>query len=304
MCIRYRGVMLSGCKSRVMIACVTFETVMITEPIVSYQTNRVHLIHWVTDLDEFSKRHPGEDDKIKEYREKISIYQQFYDEVKYSIENDIENVEIHEHIAKVFDFSEMLRTVLAIIASEKDSEIFVNISSGSSEFTAAAVIASMMNPDVRAFSVITDRFTIDTAENIRKSYYDKDTGRPIGLTRSVRDVKEIPKYRMEMPKEHLVLGLRILSERLRNKQHTAAKYMVYSFKHAGIWFRDTGSPSPDKPEQDQTEAVYYHRDYVTPWLDSGWVEKDDIVKNRLKVLPDGQRIVDTFYTFDNKLNRQ
>jgi len=288
--------MLSGCKCRVMIACVTFETVMITEPIRSYQTNKVHLIHWITDIDDFRRRHSGEDDRIAEYMEKAEIYRQFYEEVRQNIVLEIENVEICEHIAKVFDFSEMLRTVLSIMASERDSEIFVNVSSGSSEYTAASVIASMMHPDVKAFSVITDKFTVDSAENIRKTYFDMNTGRPIGLTKSVRDVKEIPKYRMEMPKEHLVLGLRLLSERLQNKQPTAAKYMVHALKHANIWFRETGNSTSDKPEQNQTEAVYYHRDYVSPWLENGWVEKDDIVKNRLKILPEGQRAVDTFYT--------
>ncbi len=283
-------VMLSGCKDRVMVACVTFETVMITEPVKAHHTTRVHLIHWISELNESVG-----DPRSVERKGKMRIYQEFYDHVVEKLRSDVEGVEIVEHIARVFDFSEMLRTVLDILRMEQDSQVYINISAGSSEYTAAAVVASMMNPVVEAFSVITDRFTVDSPDEVRRVYYDPDTGKPVGLTKSVRDVKSIPKYRMDMPKEHLVRGLRMLSEKIATKGPTSAMYMVYSLKKAGLWLRDNGEPVPEKPVRDQTEAVYYHRDYVAPWLANGWVEKDDVFKNRLRVLPEGQRIMDTFY---------
>jgi len=55
----------TGYRERVMIACVTFETAMVVEPIHSYRVNKAHLIHW----------------DAARATEKDRIYREFYDEV-------------------------------------------------------------------------------------------------------------------------------------------------------------------------------------------------------------------------------
>lgn len=274
----------TGYRERVMIACVTFETAMVVEPIHSYRVNKAHLIHWDSGRG----------------TEKDRIYREFYDEVVRRIGGS-GDVEVCEHVEKVYEFSDMLRTVLEIIDAESGSgrgpEIFVNISAGSSEYTAAAVIASMMNPGVTPFSVRTKSFTVDTPAEIRKAYYDDgDPPKPIGLTREIKDVDEIPKYSIEMPKRHLVVGLRLLSERLEANRPTSSRYMVHEFKRTGVWFRDTHLPIPDKPVRDQKEAVYYHRDFVTRWKEAGWVEDDELIGKRLRLTAEGRRVIATFHT--------
>ena len=143
----------SGKKNRIMIACVTFETTKITEPVKFYESNRVHIIHYVKDPHDPKSR----------------VYVDFYEQVCKLIEVDgSRTVEIVEHNEKVNDFTIMLRTVLNIIREEKDCsedcDIYVNISSGSSEYAAASAIASMMNPGTIPFSVSTKEYTVQGEE--------------------------------------------------------------------------------------------------------------------------------------------
>ena len=111
--------MSSGRKRRIMIACVTFETAKITEPIEFYEANRIHLIRYSKDPDD-----------------KEIIYNLFYERVVELVGQMGRDIEIVEHNEVVFDFRTMLRTVLEIIQSEnrkeEGCEIYVNVSAGTS----------------------------------------------------------------------------------------------------------------------------------------------------------------------------
>ena len=160
--------MVSGKKERVVISCVTFETVKISDPVKFYDATRAHLIHYIRE---------GLDPS------RTAIYREFYDKVADTIRKSGRDVEIIEHNEIVSDFTVMLRTILSIIDSEKrngDCDIYVNISAGSSEYAAAATIASMMSKGVIPFSVGTDSFTISSDEDIRQVYYVNNE--PMGLT--------------------------------------------------------------------------------------------------------------------------
>ena len=54
----------SGRKKRVMIACVTFETVKVTDPVRYYECSKVHIIHYT-----------------KETSDKKTMFSEFYDRV-------------------------------------------------------------------------------------------------------------------------------------------------------------------------------------------------------------------------------
>ena len=156
-----------------MIACVTFETVKITDPIKFYDIDKAHLIHYVKD--------PKSERGI--------VYQEFYDQVCRLIKEDSDNVtEIKEHVEKVSQFLPMLKLVIKIIedelTSDEPTDLYVNISAGTSEYTAAAVIASMMKPEVIPFSVGTERYTVEDYDDIRRAYYTDDMV-PVGLTKTV-----------------------------------------------------------------------------------------------------------------------
>ena len=270
--------MSSGKKERIVISCVTFETVKISDPIKYYDATRAHLIHYIRkDLD------PS----------KTKVYREFFDRVKENIDSTGRGVEIVEHNEVVSDFSKMLRTLLWIIDSEQkrgECDIFVNISAGSSEYAAAATIASMMSENVVPFTVGTKDFTISSDEDIRRMYYID--GVPMGLTKSTREPKILPVYEIERPPEHLVRGLRVLKEEVDSKRSTSSTKMGPLLVEKDIWIRDTKDENGES--KNQSFAVNYHRDFMKKWLELGWVEKDNLRKKD-KVTEKGMNVINTFY---------
>lgn len=265
-----------------MIACVTFETSKVVNPLLFYEINKVHIIHYVKDA----------------FSEKGRLYSSFYDRAVEMIgEESPLPVEVVEHNENVSSFDTMLRTVLFIIRSEKkddpNCDIYVNISSGSSEYAAASAIAAMMVPGTVVFSVGTKEYTV-SGERIKEAYFID--GKPVGLTKETYDPRILSSYSIQMPEEHLVRGLRILSDRIdRNLPVTSGK-MIEALKSGGVWYREPSSGSPDrKSSQRQTEAVYYQRDFINKWLRNGWIVKDEL-RNKYVLTEDGLSTIRTFYT--------
>ena len=272
----------SGRKKRIMVACVTFETSKVVEPALYYEINKAHIIHYVKDPDSESGK----------------IYDSFRRRVCERLESESpREVEIVEHNERVSDFSVMLRTVLSIIqmenSGEEGCEIYVNISSGSPEYAAAATVASMMVPGTIPFSVNTKEYTVST-DRIRDVYFVDD--QPVGMTKTTYPPRTMPIYAINIPEEHLVRGLRILGHRNEAKLSVTSGRMVEALKEAGLWYRDTESDDPDrKANQRQTEAVYYQRDFISKWLKNGWIVKDDL-RNRYILTERGTTVIGTFYT--------
>lgn len=272
----------SGRKKRIMVACVTFETSKVVEPALYYEINKAHIIHYVKDPDSESGK----------------IYDRFRRRVCERLESESpREVEIVEHNERVSDFSVMLRTVLSIIqmenSGEEGCEIYVNISSGSPEYAAAATVASMMVPGTIPFSVNTKEYTVST-DRIRDVYFVDD--QPVGMTKTTYPPRTMPIYAINIPEEHLVRGLRILGHRNEAKLSVTSGRMVEALKEAGLWYRDTESDDPDrKANQRQTEAVYYQRDFISKWLKNGWIVKDDL-RNRYVLTESGTTVIGTFYT--------
>jgi len=273
--------MISGRRERIVISCVTFETVKITDPIKFYDATKVHLIHYVKD--------PSSDNG--------KIYIDFCERVcEMILENAALPIEIIKHEENVNDFTAMLRAILSIIEEEKQkeepSDIFVNISAGTSEYAAAAAIASMMMPTTIPFSVSTVDYHV---KNVREVFYEKD--KPVGLTRSVRNPKCIPKYSISIPDRNVVMGLRILNEMNKKKLPTKGPDVIRVLMDSGLWRREKGEIDFDKGGRikiTRSDSVYYFRDFIDKWVSNGWVYKDEFRK-RYFLTDEGRIILDTFY---------
>lgn len=266
--------MSSGRKDRVVIGCVTFETEKVVEPVKYYQADRAHIIHYVKQGDRNS-----------------AIYTEFYDEVCSRIRGESKiDVDIIEHNERVTDFSEMLRVMLSIIDSENrrgDCEIFVNISSGTPEYAAAATVASMMSPGTVAFSVNVQEYMVD--EDTVRDVYFRD-GRPVGMAASVFPPKALPDYSFDRPPEYLVRGLRLFHERGEERLSVSSAAMADEMRKRGIWLREM----PGVDARRQSDAVNYHRDYIQKWVANGWIVKDD-VRRRYLITEKGLNVIGTFY---------
>ena len=293
----------TGRKEKIMIACVTFDTVLVTDPVEYYGADVIHLIHYVKDPEKY----------------KGTVYQEFFDRVCEIIgskkhirivkNNDVllkdiikdrkqDEIIIIDHHEKVFYFDDMLRCVLGILETSDpvNNDVFVNISAGTSEYTAAAAIASMMKPGTVPFTMNTKSFTVED-EKIRETYYKDD--KPVGLTKETYETPHsVPYYRIDIPDKRLVRGLRVLYDLSEGgRRSIKAPTVIAILKEKGIWYRDIIAEKGDmRTESDikRTEAVYYQRDFIYKWVDKGWIMKNEF--KRYILSPDGENIINVFYT--------
>ncbi|MCH3978411.1 MAG: DUF6293 family protein [Candidatus Methanomethylophilus sp.] len=278
---------------RIMIACVTFETYKISNPVEYYNTPEVHLIHYIKDSNS-----PGG-----------KIYQEFFKETSRQITDYYhgrnEQSDILDYNRNVSDFPTMLGTVSEIIDSvfleNPKADVFVNISAGSSEYVAAATVASMMYGDnVHPFTVSTKKYTSDLSD-IRGLYYThEENPRPIGLTCETYSPKAIMKVPMNLPNERLVRGLRILDELNGSSMKARSREVIAALKGAGLWIRDDYE-ARDQKTRSMRDTTYFHRDFMDKWMSLGWVVKDEFT-NRYRITDIGKRIIATYYLHGNVRN--
>ena len=273
--------MSSGKRDTVIIACVTFEVDKIVSPVLHYEASRIHLLSSST----------GED-----------VYSEFYKEVCDQIHQKSPKTEIIPHRSKydsvtgydgftVFDFQSVMNEVLCIIESEKASskdlpQIFVNISAGTSEYSAASLMASMMHYDiVKPFTVSALEYAVPI-DKVRDIYY-RD-GKPVGQTIRSREPRSITSYPIEKPDEERVLALAILKEQIELGD-TCAATMMKRLNQAKL-FDDYDVRYNDKPEQ--KDIMRYQRNFVDLWIKDGWIEK--VSKRKTRITSEGESILKVF----------
>lgn len=243
----------------------------VVDPVSHYDATRVHLLH---------------------HAEEGSVYRDFYDEVVKRISDIDPRIEVVPHLCAVYEFSEVMREVLCIMQDEAnrcgdDLDIYVNISAGTSEYSAAALIASMMNTGTAVpFTVGAEEFQVPP-EKVREVYYDGD--RPVGLTKTTKEPKAVSAYPIESPDPVRVLALKVLDEQI-GKDDTCASTMMRLLNERGL-FGDYEKKPTDRPEQ--KEVMRYQRNFVDYWLEKGWVEK--VSKRRSRVTKRGRDVLDVFY---------
>lgn len=273
----------------VVLSCVSFETSMIVEPTVSYGADEVHLFHYVREPDNETGR----------------IYTEFYEEVCSQIRYKLPQVNIVEHAEDpVYDFQLMLRDLLQTVADIRsrpesdedgyvgpDSDILINSSAGTSEFSAAAIIASMMSPGVNSFTVGTREYTIRT-EDIRNIYYR--SGKPLGLTEHTYAPKTIPNFDIMMPEENSVRALRSFHKRSLEGKGLSASCMIQQLKDDGLW-NYRAAPNEKKTDPKQKETMYYQRHYLDRWVANGWIEKPSNY-GKYRLTDTGIIVIKTFFT--------
>lgn len=300
------------------VACVTFETVKITNPVKEIGPfSRIYLFHY------------------SDGSEESRIYDEFYDEVVTQLRvmhyND-KNI-IKENV-KHFYFTEAMHHLLNIMKSEtsKGNRVIVNVSAGSSQFTAAATMACMMVPNCKAMTVSTKEYMV--SKDAARTIYFSDEGRPVGLTKDTYPVKELPTYSIDIPPRDLVRGLRVMWDIFSMKNlakgisstdleamqgKVSYNDLVQAFeqedhksKNRGmnkIWNYEPKEPlkirtTPDKARKlTQSEKMYLMRHFIDEWTRRGWVEKVDGKKGWLRITPSGKNVVDIFHYDPGEVGR-
>lgn len=266
-------------KKRVVIACVSFEVAMVVRPAVEYGADEIHLFHYIR-----SGNNPD-----------AAVYADFYDEVCRQLREQLPKVNIIEHRDEpVYSFQPMLRALLGTVAGVRrdcpEADLFVNVSSGPSEFSAAAIIVAMMTPGASAFTVSTKEYTVSTPQ-LREAYYSN--GRPVGLSAEVYSPRPLPSFFITKPDEGLVRALRVYADQRTRREPVTAVTVIGLLREAGLWDY-TPVAADRKTEPKQKEVMYYQRHYIDSWVRLGWLDKP--ARGAKYDLTDaGQNIIDTFY---------
>ena len=269
-------------KEVVVVSCVTFETAKVVDPIFFYQATRVHLINYVKDENDPDLKVYGDfcQEVINQLRERMGM----------------RDDQIVLHRRPVYDFSSMMEVLHCVLKEEKgpaieDKEVYVNVSAGTAEYTAAATIASMMVPGVKPFTVSTRKYFVPP-EKLREIYYEDN--RPVGMSKEVRDPSLLGIYPIEEPPEDLVRGLRILHEMMKAKKRTSQKNVIQELETKGVWRYEhkPRRPGSDKAKKDQSVTMHYRRHFLEKWKERGWLCQGD---RRLEITESGLCIINTFY---------
>lgn len=273
---------------RIVISCVTFETVMITDPIEHYDATRAYLVHYSKNDDEIYSMCFNRVLDILEssFNTIVFDYGMLEDEhYSGSIGTEIKKQKnlkvIDVNGEKVYKFQDMLKVLFSIIRKERlisaKNPIYVNISAGTSEFSAAALVASMMFDNIEAFSVGTKNYTIEGLEPFK----DKTTNEFIGLSKAVYPPRTINGFKVSLPEKNNILALRLYSE----ENFPSARKMIIALKEKSLWNKEDGNLPNEK--------MRFQRQFIDNWLDSGLIEKKG--RGKYSLTPHGQFSIDTYY---------
>ena len=260
----------SGKKVTTVISCTTFETVKVSDPIVYYEADRAHIIYMSRD----NVRGKFYEDLVSQIKEQVSSKRK---------------VEFFEHNSMVHKYGDMLKIVNDIIKQEKDEfgqfvDIFVNISSGSAEYAAAAMCACMMNAGVIPFTVKV------TEHNIPLEKFRELIGEdaPFGDAKAVDKPKMVETFNLESPKEELISYLAFFAS-IENEPHTNTS-IARMMAEADVW---RYSSKDGKEKAKQASAMQFRRTVLEPLLEKGWIMKGS-TPNRWVITPSGRAILDIF----------
>jgi hypothetical protein len=241
---------------RVVVACVTFETVMVVEPVKYYKADRVYLLH--------QARKAPYSEFLKEVRSQLGTV----------------GCECIERETNVNSFRLIMKEVLGILRMEKEAgnHVYVNVGAGPNVFAAAALIACMMEK-ATAFNVGTEKWTVEP----KLFYID---GKPVGMSSEVRVPYELPEFEIKAPRPELVSGLRAWHKLSQQKGLMNANNMIQKLEREGLM----AEPGPHGTGR-QAKVMKYRRNFLEPWLKEGWLEKDG---RSLKLTEKGKGVLEIF----------
>ena len=161
------------------IAPVGFEVDRIVEPAVSDKADLVYLI----------MHHNVSDDKATKFAEKITL--------------KLKKKRIKTKIvyADRFDLFEIIRVIKEIIKNERDSQILLNVASGSKIHSVGLMMACM---------IFDERSDIHPFYAQAKQYLHTKVSEP--QTKGIKEIHHLPTYQIMTPKLEHLLALKIINE--------------------------------------------------------------------------------------------
>ncbi|MEA3559393.1 MAG: DUF6293 family protein [Candidatus Thermoplasmatota archaeon] len=244
---------------RVVISCVTFETVKIVEPIKHFKADRAYLLH----------------------RAVKQPYVDFLNDVKRQLETErIEQIPVEVNIN---DFQEVLKILIDILEREnrEGNHVYVNIEAGSAIYSSASLLASLMENGIP--------FNVGTREQMIKDtkiYYENE--RPVGMAKKVHDPFILPEFKLQRPNEKLVEGLKIWIEINKDNRRTRLSETIMELQGKGI-LEDC---LDDRGKVTHRGQMSFIRKLREKWIKKGWMRKNE--DNTFSITSYGRSITSIF----------
>ena len=241
--------MSSGRRESVMIFCASAVKDLYLAPVEHYGPDLVHV--FVSDRDD-----------------NVSALER---EVYGNCKKEIGCKKLVEHPIDTRDYEGILASIIEIKKElsgtyGEDLDIFINISSGTPEFSAAAMFAAMLPEPAIAFRV-------DTESDLSKEELEDIAGRISGSVR-VSEPARVTGLKNDDPEEEMIIFLSIVRELLRETRYPKFRTMIELLKDDDAWSYDPSRKSGrGRTSLEDREERYLKRHYIEPALKNGWLEK-------------------------------
>lgn len=267
----------SGKKEAVVISCLTTEVVKVVEPIKFYEATRAYIIVHDT-------RGEGSDN--------ASFYMSIIDESRDQIES-LQRTTVKIVTTDILDYRAVLKTIISIISAERAiseiSTIYLNISSGTTEFAAGAMVAATQDEDIIAFSVKAKGSNLDLEQVIKTCTVE---GRSVGTTKDVCDPIKVLTFGSVAPNDRHVACLEILKAQ-EKENYLNFNEIIDALKTKGVWDY-VPEVKRTRTDDSQKERMFFRRNYITPMLDKGWVVENHKKRNKFDLTSKGEAIVSVY----------
>ena len=241
--------MSSGRRESVMIFCASAVKDLYLAPVEHYGPDLVHVF-------------------VSDRGDNVSALER---EVYGNCKKEIGCKKLVEHPIDTRDYEGILASIIEIKKElsgtyGEDLDIFINISSGTPEFSAAAMFAAMLPEPAIAFRV-------DTESDLSKEELEDIAGRISGSVR-VSEPARVTGLRNDDPEEEMIIFLSIVRELLRETRYPKFRTMIELLKDDDAWSYDPSRKSGrGRTSLEDREERYLKRHYIEPALKNGWLEK-------------------------------
>ena len=220
------------------------------------------------------------------------VYNEIIENVRKRLSGSLAEDEIHEVRTKLFDITELLKTLRQLIESEnaKNNLVFVNISSGSSLYRATALMAAQMF-NGKPYITTAKKFYLD------EDYYrDPETNELRGLTEECNPLTLLePMFPITPPKEKLARALLIMTKSSEKISQTEFVKKLESYGlMEDIYEEGITQISKGTPITKRALAEFRYR-FLNPLLEKEWINREGKGKaTRLSITELGRMIAEIF----------
>ena len=264
--------MSSGRRESVLLFCTSLISKEYLDPIDHYEPDVAHV--FISDRDDILSE------------EERRLYE--------SSKQNIQCKKIIEHRTDTSDYDGVLSEMMEIINNlrnkyKDDLDIFVNISSGTPEFSAAGMFSSMLLPEVTAFR--TDTKLSMTPERLSEL---------VGELNASADVSEpemITELRNDRPDDEMIVFLTVVSDILKESKYPKFRRIIDGLKEAEVWSYDPDRKSGyGRTPIEEKEERYLKRHYIAIALENGWIERP--TPNTMRLTDSGKAYISVYGTKD------